>query len=158
MRSQRRHARLDCALFQDVEDSLVGQAANCDSATLVDVAEKRSGITATSNKPVFQGIGGTVGGITEPVFSSFGTTDREFAGFDVVVSEIQADALGTPQAGYIENGDQSGVTNSGRRRIASTCAHQCGNLAGGPKQLYNPSFPALLSLNRLASRMYRLSI
>ena len=76
-----------------MEDSLVGQAANCDSATLVDVAEKRSGITATSNKPVFQGIGGTVGGITEPVFSSFGTTDREFAGFDVVVSEIQADAL-----------------------------------------------------------------
>jgi hypothetical protein len=41
VRRERRHARLDCALLQDVEYRLVGQAANCDSAALIDVAEKR---------------------------------------------------------------------------------------------------------------------
>ena len=59
----------------------------------INVAEQRAAITATGNKPVFQGVGGTVGGIPEPVFSSFGTTDCHFAGFDVVVGKIQADTL-----------------------------------------------------------------
>jgi hypothetical protein len=48
---------------------------------------------AHRHEPVFQGIGGTVGCITEPIFSSFGTTDREFAGFDVVVSEVEANTF-----------------------------------------------------------------
>ncbi len=67
---KRRHARLDCALFQNVEHSLVGQAANCDSATFVDVAEKRPRITATSNEPVFQGVSRTVGGISKAIFTT----------------------------------------------------------------------------------------
>jgi hypothetical protein len=47
-----------------------GEAADCDSANFVDVAEKWSGITATSNKPVFQRVGGPVGGIPQPVLAT----------------------------------------------------------------------------------------
>src|ERR1035441_9300916 len=120
VRRKRRYARLDCALFQYVEHSLVGQAVDRDSAALINVAEQRAGITTTSNKPVFQGIGGTVGGIPKTIFPALRTADRQFAGFDVVVGKIKADALGTPQTGSVKNRDQSGVTNSGRRSIAAT--------------------------------------
>lgn len=105
-----------------MQDSLVAKAANCDSAAFVDVAEQRAGIAATSDKPVFQGVGGTVRGIAQAIFSSFRPANRQFAGLDVVVGKVKADTLGTPQTGSIENGDQDGVTNPGRRRIASTSA------------------------------------
>ena len=103
---------------------MVGQAADRDSATFVDIAEKRSWITTTSKEPILQGIGGTVGGISKAIFSSFGTADRQFAGFDVVVAQVQADTLGTPQAGTVQNGNEGGVTNSGPSRRQSRRRHQ----------------------------------
>ena len=54
VRRKRRHARLDCALLQNVEYRLVGQAANGDSATFVNAAKEWPGITTTGNKPLFQ--------------------------------------------------------------------------------------------------------
>jgi hypothetical protein len=97
-----------------VEYRLVGQAANCDLSALVDPAKEWPRITTTGHKPVFQGIGRPVGSITKPVFSSFGTTDRQFAGLDVVVSEVEANTFRTPKTSSIKNGGESGVTNSGR--------------------------------------------
>jgi hypothetical protein len=61
-----------------MEYRLVGQAANCDPATFITAAREWPGITTTGDKPLFQGISRSVGGITEPVFSSFGTADRQF--------------------------------------------------------------------------------
>src|ERR1039458_9584178 len=105
VRRKRRYARLDCALFQNVEHSLVGQAVDRDSAALINVAEQRAGITTTSNKPVFQGIGGTVGGISKAIFTTLRPADRQFAGLDVVVAQVQTDTLGTPQPGSVQNSD-----------------------------------------------------
>src|ERR1035438_2811354 len=43
---------------------LVRQTVDRDSSTFVNPAKERPGITATSNKPVLQGVGRTVGGIS----------------------------------------------------------------------------------------------
>ena len=115
VRRKVRYASFGGASKENVENGLIRYAVHCDSAsTFINSAKERTGITTTGNKPLFQCIGRSVGGITEPVFSSFGTTDRQFAGLDVEVREVEPNTFRTPKTRSIKNGNESGVTNSGR--------------------------------------------
>src|ERR1041384_3937385 len=113
--------RLHLRVFQNVQNSLVGHPVNRDPFALIYVAKKRASIAATDHEPVSQRVGGSICGVSKAILAALGTPDDKFAGFEVVVVEIQPYDFGTPQSGSIKDRDQRRVADSGRRSI--TAAH-----------------------------------
>jgi len=79
-----------------VQNSLIGHAAYGDSAAFVHVEEKWARVVAADHQPVLQCVSRPIGGVPQAIFPALGTSDRQFAGFEVVVVDIQPHDFGTP--------------------------------------------------------------